>query len=183
MHFKEDDFQFRFDTKMKRLLKTDAIGIFVFPSIHAGSEVEQPPSKREKKMVNFIVSLYVWNFSVSVQCRISSFSPISWRNKCAVNWTVLLLHFSLQLVRSAHARLKTLEESETSVSHSVLSPCEVPTTSSQEVRWFIIGALKLSVTKRSSYRWSAVRWSTGSVDFIGKYYFRAERLKFYKSRM
>ena len=53
-------------------------------------------------------------------------------------------------MRSAHARLKTLEESETSVSHPVLSPCEVPTTSSQEVRCFIIGALKLSVSRISA---------------------------------
>jgi len=53
MHFKEDDFQFRLDPK------TDEIGICVFPSIHAGSEVVEPPSKREKRMVSFIVSLYV----------------------------------------------------------------------------------------------------------------------------
>ena len=57
VHFKEDDFQFRFDSKMKRSLKTDEIGICVFPSIHAGSDVEQPPSKREKRMVSFIVKL------------------------------------------------------------------------------------------------------------------------------
>ncbi|KAL9977421.1 hypothetical protein ACROYT_G014821 [Oculina patagonica] len=42
-----------------------------------------------------------------------------------------LCHTS-QFVSSAKTRLKTLEESETSVSHCVLSPCEVPTTSSQE---------------------------------------------------
>ena len=57
VHFKEDDFQFRFDSKMKRSLKKDEIGICVFPSIHAGSDVEQPPSKREKRMVSFIVKL------------------------------------------------------------------------------------------------------------------------------
>ena len=57
VHFKEDDFQFRFDSKMKRSLKKDEIGICVFPSIHAGSDVEQPPSKREKRMVSFMVKL------------------------------------------------------------------------------------------------------------------------------
>lgn len=62
MHFKEDDFQFRLDSKTKRLLKTDEIGICVFPSIRAGSGVEESPSKREKRMVSFIVSLCVWNF-------------------------------------------------------------------------------------------------------------------------
>ena len=35
VHFKEEDFQFRLDSKMKRSLKSDEIGICVYPSIHA----------------------------------------------------------------------------------------------------------------------------------------------------
>ena len=55
VHFKEEDFQFRLDSKMKRSLKSDEIGICVYPSIHAGTEVEEAPSKRERRMVSFIV--------------------------------------------------------------------------------------------------------------------------------
>ena len=55
IHFKEEDFQFLLDSKMKRSLKSDEIGICVYPSIHAGTEVEEAPSKRERRMVSFIV--------------------------------------------------------------------------------------------------------------------------------
>ena len=45
---------------MKRSLKSDEVGICVYPSIHAGTEVvEEPPSKRERRMVSFIVKLCV----------------------------------------------------------------------------------------------------------------------------
>lgn len=60
IHFKEEDFQFRLDSKMKRSLKSDEVGICVYPSIHAGTEVvEEPPSKRERRMVSYIVKLCV----------------------------------------------------------------------------------------------------------------------------
>ena len=55
IHFKEEDFQFRLDSKMKRSSKSDEIGICVYASIHAGTEVEEAPSKRERRMVSFIV--------------------------------------------------------------------------------------------------------------------------------
>ena len=52
IHFKEDDFQHRMDSKMKRSLKSDEIGICVYPSIHAGEkDPEDIPTKRGKRMV------------------------------------------------------------------------------------------------------------------------------------
>ena len=38
---------------MKRSAKSDEIGICVYASIHAGTEVEEAPSKRERRMVSF----------------------------------------------------------------------------------------------------------------------------------
>ncbi|XP_067024374.1 uncharacterized protein [Acropora muricata] len=52
IHFKEDDFQHRMDSKMKRSLKSDEIGICVYPSIHAGEkDPEDIPTKRGKRML------------------------------------------------------------------------------------------------------------------------------------
>ena len=52
IHFKEDDFQHRMDSKMKRSSKSDEIGICVYPSIHAGEkDPEDIPTKRGKRMV------------------------------------------------------------------------------------------------------------------------------------
>ena len=84
IHFKEEDFQFRLDSKMKRSLKSDEVGICVYPSIHAGTEVEEPPSKRERRMVSFIVKLCVEFLEpprvVGVHCQIRSFLiSLSWK--------------------------------------------------------------------------------------------------------
>ena len=51
---REEDFAYRTDSKMKRSLKSDGIGVCVFPSIHAKAqeETEEPPSKRDKRMVS-----------------------------------------------------------------------------------------------------------------------------------
>ena len=44
MHFKEEDFAYRLDSSLKRILKTDEVGISVFPTIHAKrEEVVQEP--------------------------------------------------------------------------------------------------------------------------------------------
>ena len=53
----------------------------------------------------------------------------------------LLMHFSSQLVRSAKARLETLDaEANTSVSHSMFlsAPSDVMPSSSQEVRLLLM---------------------------------------------
>ncbi|PFX11603.1 hypothetical protein AWC38_SpisGene24593 [Stylophora pistillata] len=51
IYFRGEDFQFRLDSKMRRCSKTDEVGICVNPLIHAGTEVEEPPSQREKRML------------------------------------------------------------------------------------------------------------------------------------
>ena len=55
VHFREEDFAYWTDSKMKRSLKSDGIGVCDFPSIHAKAqeETEEPPSKRDKRMVSF----------------------------------------------------------------------------------------------------------------------------------
>ena len=52
LHFREDDFNFRLDSDLKHSLRSDDIGTCVFPTIHAKEESEEPPSKREKRMVS-----------------------------------------------------------------------------------------------------------------------------------
>ena len=52
LHFREDDFNFLLDSDLKHSLRSDDIGTCVFPTIHAKEESEEPPSKREKRMVS-----------------------------------------------------------------------------------------------------------------------------------
>lgn len=52
LHFREDNFNFRLDSDLKHSLRSDDIGTCVFPTIHAKEESEEPPSKREKRMVS-----------------------------------------------------------------------------------------------------------------------------------
>lgn len=104
-------------------------------------------------MVSFLVKLCVEFLesprvvSVHSQIRSFPFKPFL-ENKCAVNCTGLLpLHFPSQLVRSAKARLKTLdaEAKITSVSHSMLLSADVVSSdvmpscsSSQEVLKIVV---------------------------------------------
>ena len=52
LHFREDNLNFRLDSDLKHSLRSDDIGTCVFPTIHAKEESEEPPSKREKRMVS-----------------------------------------------------------------------------------------------------------------------------------
>ena len=136
LYFREEDVNFCLNLDLKRSLRSDKIGICVFPTIHVKEESEEPPSKREKHMVSNrckCVKIYLLPraFGGFTNGKDSDSFPIY-----AQSYTLNFLScfcLLLQLVRSAKSRLRTLNESAPPTSASRSSLCSPSTCTQLEV--------------------------------------------------
>ena len=135
LHFREDDFNFRLDSDLKHSLMSDDIGTCVFPTVHAKEESEEPPSKREKRMMSNrhkCVKIYLLPraFGGFTNGKDSD-SFLIYAQSYTLNFLSCFCFCLLyQLVRSPKSRLRTLNESAPSTSASRSSLCS-PSSSTQ----------------------------------------------------